>query len=50
LIRLFKHYVPHTLLLLGVIDFLVLMLAAEAGWLLRLWRSRGWRSPCRWEC
>ncbi len=38
MIRLFKHYVPHTVLLLGVIDFVVLMLAAEAGWLLRLWQ------------
>jgi sugar transferase (PEP-CTERM system associated) len=37
-IRLFKHYVPHTVLLLGLIDFAVLMLAAEAGWLLRLWQ------------
>jgi sugar transferase (PEP-CTERM system associated) len=38
MIRLFKHYVPHTVLLLGLIDFAVLMLAAEAGWLLRLWQ------------
>ncbi|HEV2747758.1 MAG TPA: TIGR03013 family XrtA/PEP-CTERM system glycosyltransferase [Allosphingosinicella sp.] len=38
MIRLFKHYVPHTVLLLGVIDFAMLMLAAEAGWLLRDWQ------------
>jgi sugar transferase (PEP-CTERM system associated) len=38
LIRLFKHYVPHTVLLLGLVDFAVLMLAAEAGWLIRLWQ------------
>jgi sugar transferase (PEP-CTERM system associated) len=38
MIRLFKHYVPHTVLLLGLVDFLLLMLAAEAGWLLRNWQ------------
>jgi sugar transferase (PEP-CTERM system associated) len=38
MIRLFKHYVPHTVLLLGLIDFVMLMLAAEAGWLLRDWQ------------
>jgi sugar transferase (PEP-CTERM system associated) len=37
-IRLFKHYVPHTLLLLGAIDFLVLLLSGEAGWSLRIWQ------------
>jgi sugar transferase (PEP-CTERM system associated) len=41
MIRLFKHYVPHTVLLLGVIDFFVLILAAEAGWLLRIWQIGG---------
>lgn len=35
MIRLFKHYVPHAALLLGLVDFLLLMLAAELGWLLR---------------
>jgi sugar transferase (PEP-CTERM system associated) len=40
-IRLFKHYVPHTLLLLGLIDFVVLFLASEAGWLLRIWQISG---------
>ncbi len=38
MIRLFKHYVPHTVLLLGLIDFAVLMLAVEGGWLLRSWQ------------
>ena len=38
MVRLFKHYVPHTVLLLGLIDFVMLMLAAEAGWLLRSWQ------------
>ncbi|WP_417622170.1 TIGR03013 family XrtA/PEP-CTERM system glycosyltransferase [Parasphingorhabdus sp.] len=35
MIRLFKHYIPYPVLLLGFIDFLLLLLAAEAGWLLR---------------
>ena len=38
MVRLFKHYVPHMVLLLGLIDFALLMLAGEAGWLLRLWQ------------
>ena len=38
MVRLFKHYVPHTVLLLGLIDFAVLMLAAEGGWLIRVWQ------------
>jgi sugar transferase (PEP-CTERM system associated) len=41
LIRLFKHYVPHSVLILGVIDFLLLLAAGEAGWLLRLWQIGG---------
>ena len=35
MIRLFKHYVPHAVLLLGLLDFLLLIGAAEAGWILR---------------
>ncbi|ETI64323.1 sugar transferase [Sphingobium sp. C100] len=35
MIRLFKHYVPHAVLLLGLLDFLLLFGAAEAGWVLR---------------
>ena len=35
MIRLFKHYVPHAVLLLGLVDFVMLMIAAEAGWVLR---------------
>jgi sugar transferase (PEP-CTERM system associated) len=38
MVRLFKHYVPHAVLVLGLVDFLLLMLAGEAGWLLRLWQ------------
>jgi sugar transferase (PEP-CTERM system associated) len=33
--RLFKHYVPHAVVLLGLIDFVLLFLAAELGWQLR---------------
>ncbi len=45
MIRVFKHYVPHTTLLLGLVDFLVLMFAAEAGWLLRIWQIGGELDP-----
>jgi sugar transferase (PEP-CTERM system associated) len=38
MIRLFKHYVPHWVLWLGALDFLLLMGAGEAGWLLRAWQ------------
>jgi sugar transferase (PEP-CTERM system associated) len=44
-IRLFKHYVPYAVLLLGAIDFALLMLAAEAGWTLRLWQVAGTFDP-----
>ena len=37
-VRLFKHYVPHAVLLLGAADFAVLLLAAEAAWVLRAWQ------------
>jgi len=35
MIRLFKHYVPHAVLLLGLIDFALLVTAADLGWKLR---------------
>ncbi|AEG48847.1 sugar transferase, PEP-CTERM system associated [Sphingobium chlorophenolicum L-1] len=35
MIRLFKHYVPYAVLLLGLLDFLLLIGAAEGGWILR---------------
>lgn len=35
MIRLFKHYIPHAVLLLGLLDFILLMVAGELGWLLR---------------
>jgi sugar transferase (PEP-CTERM system associated) len=44
-IRLFKHYVPHTVLFLGLLDFVLLVVAAEAGWILRLWQISGDADP-----
>lgn len=35
MVRLFKHYVPYPVLLLGILDFLLLLLSAEAAWVLR---------------
>jgi sugar transferase (PEP-CTERM system associated) len=35
MIRLFKHYIPHAVLLLGLLDFALLMVAAELGWIVR---------------
>jgi sugar transferase (PEP-CTERM system associated) len=35
MIRLFKHYVPNAVLLLGVLDVVLLLLAGELGWILR---------------
>ncbi len=35
MIRLFKHYIPYPVIFLGLIDFLLLLMAAEVGWILR---------------
>ncbi|MDE2437337.1 MAG: TIGR03013 family PEP-CTERM/XrtA system glycosyltransferase [Sphingomonadales bacterium] len=35
MIRLFKHYVPHAVLLLGLIDFILMYFASDFAWLLR---------------
>ncbi|WP_373490566.1 TIGR03013 family XrtA/PEP-CTERM system glycosyltransferase [Parasphingorhabdus sp.] len=35
MIRLFKHYIPYPVIFLGFIDFLLLLMAAEVGWILR---------------
>ncbi len=35
MIRLFKHYVPYAVLLLGLVDAVLLVLSAEIGWILR---------------
>ncbi len=36
MIRLFKHYIPHAVLLLGLLDLLLLFVAGELGWHLRV--------------
>ncbi len=35
MIRLFKHYIPHAVLLLGLIDIGLLLFAGDFGWRLR---------------
>ncbi|MET3724723.1 TIGR03013 family XrtA/PEP-CTERM system glycosyltransferase [Sphingomonas trueperi] len=35
MVRLFKHYVPNTVLLLGLLDVILLVTAGELGWQLR---------------
>ncbi|NIJ19952.1 sugar transferase (PEP-CTERM system associated) [Sphingomonas naasensis] len=35
MIRLFKHYVPNAVLLLGLLDIVLLLVAGELGWILR---------------
>lgn len=35
MIRLFKHYIPHAVLLLGLLDFALLILASEMAWQVR---------------
>ncbi|MBM6575493.1 TIGR03013 family PEP-CTERM/XrtA system glycosyltransferase [Microvirga sp. SRT01] len=35
MIRLFKHYVPHVVLLLGLVDAVLLMASAEIAWIVR---------------
>ena len=35
MIRLFKHYISYPLLFLGLLDFLLLILSAELGWIAR---------------
>ncbi|WP_379547016.1 TIGR03013 family XrtA/PEP-CTERM system glycosyltransferase [Qipengyuania sp. DSG2-2] len=35
MIRLFKHYIPHAVLLLGMVDLVLLLLAGEFAWHLR---------------
>jgi len=35
MIRVFKHYLPHAVLLLGIVDALFLMVAGELGWVIR---------------
>jgi FlaA1/EpsC-like NDP-sugar epimerase len=35
MVRIFKHYVPHAVLLLGLLDFILLICSAEAAWVIR---------------
>ena len=35
MVRLFKHYVPHAVLLLGLVDCALLFLASNLAWTLR---------------
>jgi sugar transferase (PEP-CTERM system associated) len=35
MIRLFKHYIPHAVILLGLIDFVLLGIATDAAWRIR---------------
>lgn len=35
MVRIFKHYVPHAVLLLGLLDFVLLVCSAEAAWVIR---------------
>ena len=35
MIRLFKHYIPHAVILLGLLDFALLVVASELAWQLR---------------
>ena len=36
--RLFKHYIPNAVLLLGLFDFVLLVAAGELGWIVRAWQ------------
>ncbi|MEK6540791.1 MAG: TIGR03013 family XrtA/PEP-CTERM system glycosyltransferase [Pseudomonadota bacterium] len=38
MVRLFKHYIPHAVLLLAALDALMLMGAAELAWVARAWQ------------
>jgi sugar transferase (PEP-CTERM system associated) len=38
MVRLFKHYIPHAVLLLGLVDFILLLLAGDLAWQLRAWQ------------
>ncbi len=38
MVRLFKHYIPHAVLLLGLIDVALLLVAGDLAWELRAWQ------------
>ncbi len=35
MVRLFKHYIPHAVLVIGAVDLCLLLLAVDLGWVLR---------------
>ncbi|MGB3798060.1 MAG: TIGR03013 family XrtA/PEP-CTERM system glycosyltransferase [Alteraurantiacibacter sp.] len=35
MVRLFKHYIPHAVLFLGILDFVLLIVSADLAWLFR---------------
>ncbi len=41
MIRVFKHYLPTPLLVLGLLEFIVLVVSAELGWRLRVYQING---------
>ncbi|QCI79681.1 hypothetical protein E6W36_09515 [Hankyongella ginsenosidimutans] len=41
MIRVFKHYVPTPLLVLGLLEFFVLIASAELGWRVRVYQIGG---------
>lgn len=38
MIRMFKHYIPHAVVVLGAVDMALLLLAGEAAWQFRVWQ------------
>lgn len=38
MVRLFRHYVPYAVLLLGAVDLVLLLTSAELGWAVRAWQ------------
>ena len=38
MIRMFKHYIPYAVMVLGAVDVALLLLAGEAAWQFRVWQ------------
>ena len=45
MIRLFKHYIPYAVVILGIVDLLLLLVAGEAAWQLRGWQIGSGSGP-----
>jgi membrane-associated HD superfamily phosphohydrolase len=45
MIRVFKHYVSHAVILLGIVDFALLILAGELAWDLRIYQIGAGSQP-----